>query len=344
MYYWLVGAVNPLLFIVVIQKTGKVWPALMIFLGFGYVCYFGNEPITKKNPTSVQSSYNWSRYFHGELKSSVPSDRLLQPSLAKAEERQLSSNLESSFRNCLRLRGMNGQLEDKTLLLYNYRSLTFWMLAPIFWLIEWFYKLKYRRFVCEVLAYIITIYILPFELAGMGVVRSLCWCGPFYWLRFYLGIYGSKSLVFNCALFSLLFPEVFTTENGIVMLTILFSMNSILKEMSSIFSFVAGNILVNALIGIASYRLELIDLLLSPLVEVLAYIHNLGRYFNLGPVDFFQNFGVFELVCLEPEVRLSISFPQYGTEMIFSIFLSYFLLDYLNRDLSLKSRTRLHTP
>jgi hypothetical protein len=344
MYYWLVGAVNPLLFIAVIQRTGKVWPVILIFLSFGYVRYFGKELANKNNNNSNLSSYERSLSIFGGFGPSASSVRSPDLSHAKEEERPFASNLESSFRNCLRLRGLSGQVEDKTLLFYNYRSLTFWLLAPLFWLVELLYKLRNRRFFCEILAYITTIFILPFELTGMGVVRSLYWCGPFYWLRFYLGIYGSKSLVFNCVLFSLFFPEVFTSESGMVMLTILFAMNSILKEVSSFFSFVAGNILVNALIGLASYRLELMDLLLSPLVEVLAYIYNLGRYFNLGPVDFFQNLGVFELVCLEPKVRVSISFPEHGTEMIFSIFLSYFLLDYLNRNLLPNSSTIPHIP
>jgi hypothetical protein len=240
--------------------------------------------------------------------------------------------LSRSFSSCLRLRGLSGQVEDKTLLFFNFRSLTFWLIAPFFWFVELVCHFRYKRFICEILAYLATIVILPFDLSGLGMARCLCWYGPFYWLRFYFGIYGRRAIIFNCALFSLVFPEFFGNESTIVMLSILFAMGSILSEHSSLRGFIAGNLLISLMIGLAVGRIELLDILVSPAIEILAYVVNLSKFFHLSYLEFFQNIGIFKIICAEPTVRFSFSIPNYITETIFQIFLSYLLLDYLNQN------------
>lgn len=332
MFYWLVGAVNPLLAFAVVRKMGKLWPTLIILCGFGYVSYFGHwqAKSSAAKPTRISK---FSRNSQTESATSFQSifQRFLSSLSSDSSLGIKDEELSNSFRACLRLRGLSGQVEDKTLLFFNFRSLTFWLIAPFFWLVELVCPFRYKRFICETVAYLATIIILPFDLSGLGMARTLCWYGPFYWLRFHFGIYGRRALILNCALFSLVFPEVFGNESTIVMLSILFAMGSILNEHSSLRGFIAGNLMISLMIGLAVNKLELIDILMSPAIEILAYVVNLSKFFHLSYLEFFQNIGIFNVVCVEPSVRLSFSIPNYITETIFQIFLSYLLLDYLNQ-------------
>lgn len=235
----------------------------------------------------------------------------------------------SFFLNCVRLTGIGGQIEDKVLLFYNYKTFSRLFLLPFFWLFRWVLDSKYKIQYLEIFSVGLAILTFPDEITGLGLLRVIFWCGPLYIMRDYFGLFGKRGFLFNLFSLSLVNPLIFEREASLLMLAILMSIHGFVLERSHWMRFLSGNIIVSFWIGIGQKKVVFFDVLMSPIIEIIGYVYNLLRYIKLNPEFIFEGLLLDQLLCRSEKINVYLETNAFISNYMIKIFVSFFLLGYL---------------
>ncbi len=231
--------------------------------------------------------------------------------------------------NCVRLAGFGGQIEDKVLLFYNYKTFSRLILLPFFWALRWFFDSKYKIQYLEIISVVLAVMTFPDNLTGLGLFRVIFWCGPLYIIRDYFGLYGKRGLIFNLFSLSAVSPLIFEKESSLIMLAIIMSIHTFFLDRSTWLRFLLGNMVVSFLIGIGQKKVVLFDIVMSPFMELIGYIYNLLRYFNLSSLAIFEKLWWDKLLCHSEKLNFYMETSALFSGYFTKILVSFFLLGYL---------------
>jgi hypothetical protein len=318
MYYWLIGTMNPFLFFCLSAQLRTRINAIKVLFGLCFVILFKVLDFESLPLLSIEAK--------GSLTSKNQVYDHSAPELSAHPEGGTAARV---FLNCVRLRGLSGQIEDKVLLFYNYKTLTRILLLPLFWILGMILELRFKLLYAEMASVLLTIISFPVEISGLGLLRVILWCGPLLIIRDFFGFYGKRALVFNLVVLSLLFPLIFEKESSLVMVAILISIHILLMDKPLFVQFLLGNLVVSLFISIAQNKLQFIEILMSPVFELVGYAFNTIRYLNLEVPATLENYGLIAWVCRPPLTQFALLVPEGFSIYFFKVLISALLLGYL---------------